>query len=277
MRKLFLWVAMLFLSSLLLPGGVQAGAYTEVFHSGKIDWLKGTAEAVGIAIPPRGVSKAGRSKGKLAAEAEKAARRNLLELLARIKIDSRTSIADLLSESETLKKEIQLLVQKTPVQRVRNRQDGSVEATLRMELAGALAELVLPKDIRTIDSVLQPKVPAENAEKAFTGLLVDCSGLKVRPAMAPKVYDEDGQMVYGPPFISREHAVKEGVARYGRDPAASKADGRVASRPLTVKGIRTAAAGSSDVVISNADAVRVKAGAGNLRSLQRCRVLMVLD
>ncbi|MEW6665490.1 MAG: hypothetical protein AB1512_09740 [Thermodesulfobacteriota bacterium] len=277
MRKLLAWLAVVFLSCLLLPVRAQAGAYTEVFHSGKIDWLKGTAEAVGIAIPARGVAKTGRPKGKAAAEAEKAARRNLLELLGRIKIDSRTSLADLLSQSEQFKAEVQRLVQKTPVQRVRNRKDGGVEATLRIELAGPMAELILPKDIRIIDSVLQPKVPAENTEKAFTGLVVDCSGLRVRPSMAPKIYDEDGQMVYGPPFISREHAVKEGVARYGRDLAASKADGRVGSRPLTVKGIRTAATGSSDVVISNADAARVKASAGNLRSLQRCRVLLVLD
>ena len=110
-------------------------------------------------------------------------------------------------------------------------------------------------------------------------MIVDCSGMRVRPAMVPKVYDEDGQLVYGPPFISREYAVKDGVARYVRDLASSKteADGRVASRPLTVKGIRTSKTGSSDMVISNADAARVKASAGNLRSLQRCRVLIALD
>ena len=54
MRKLFPLLAVILLGILLLPGRVQARAYTEVFHSGKIDWLKGTAEAVGIAkSPPR--------------------------------------------------------------------------------------------------------------------------------------------------------------------------------------------------------------------------------
>lgn len=279
MKKLFPLLAVILLGILLLPGRVQARAYTEVFHSGKIDWLKGTAEAVGIAKAPPGAAKASQQKGKHAAEAEKAARRNLLDLLGKIKVDSETSVADLLAQSEALKKEVQLLVQKTPVQRVRNRQDGSVEATLRMDLSGPLSDLVLPKDIQTIDPVLQPKSPAENSEKAFTGLIVDCSGIRVRPAMVPKIYDEDGQLVFGPPFISREYAVKDGVARYVRDLASSKteADGRVASRPLKVKGIRTSKTGSSDMVISNADAARVKASAGNLRSLQRCRVLIALD
>jgi hypothetical protein len=276
MRKFLSLPAVILLIVLLLPTGVEARAYTEVFHSGKIDWLKGTAEAVGIAIPARDAAKPGQPKAKPAVEAEKAGRRNLLELMGKLKIDSKTSMADLFSQSESLKKQVQLLVQKVPVQRVRNRKDGGVEATLRIELSGALAELLLPEDIRNIDSV-QPKVQAENAEKAFSGLIVDCSGVRVRPAMSPRVFDEDGQMVYGPPYISREHAVKDGVARYARDLATSKTEGRVASRPLTVKAIRTAHTGSSDVVISNADAARVKAVAGNLRSLQRCRVLFVLD
>jgi hypothetical protein len=277
MRKLFPFLVAILLATLVLPERVHAGAYTEVFHSGKIDWLKGTAEAVGIATPPRSAPKVRPPKGKHTAEAEKTARRNLLELLGMIKVDGRTSILELLSQSEPLKKEIQLLVQRVPVQRVRNRQDGSVEVTLRMELAGALSELVLPKEIKTIDPVLQTKGPAENSGKAFTGLIVDCTGMRVRPAMAPKVYDEEGRLVYGPPFISREYAVKEGIARYIRDIAASKTESRVASRPLTVRGIRISETGSSDIVISNPDAARVKASAGNLKSLQRCRVLIVLD
>ncbi|MBN1101774.1 MAG: hypothetical protein JXL84_00015 [Deltaproteobacteria bacterium] len=279
LKKLICLPAFLFLGILLLPGRVQAGAYTEVFHSGKVDWWKGTAEAVGVAAPPKRAAKADRQQGKLAAEAEKAARRNLVDLLGKIKVDSGTSVAQLFARSEALKKEVQLLAQKTPVQRIRNRRDGSVEATIRMNLSGPLSDLLLPKDIQRINPVLQPKKPAEKVEKAFTGLIVECSGIRVRPAMVPKIYDEDGQMVFGPPFISREYALMEGVARYVRDFASGKAEanGRVAPRPLKVKGIRTSKTGSSDIVIGNADAARVKASAGNLRVLQRCRLLIVLE
>ncbi|MBN1106833.1 MAG: hypothetical protein JXL84_25750 [Deltaproteobacteria bacterium] len=277
MKKRILALGVIVLFALLAPWPVSAREYTEVFHSGKIDWLHGVAETTVTTMLSAKHLRSDRARAKAANEALESARQSLLDLVGRIKIDSRTSIKDLLSRAETLRDRLQELVRNLPVQGIHYRGKGRVDLSLAIPLSGALSELVLPQDIRTIDSVYQPRIPTQATDQEFTGLVVDCPGVSARPAMVPKIFDEDGQLVYGAPYISREYAVKLGVAGYFRDVQAAQSDERVGPKPLTVKGIKTAATGPSDLTISNSDAARIRGTASNLKWLQRCKVLIVLE
>jgi len=106
---------------------------------------------------------------------------------------------------------------------------------------------------------------------------VDTRGFQVKPAMSPKVVDEDGNEVYGSSYVSRDYAINQGMAGYAKDLASAQTNDRVTNNPLTVKGIKTADTGDSDIVISNADAASIKGSADNLTFLQKCRVMVVLD
>lgn len=278
MKKMLPVLAVFVLSAALItPRAVCADPYTEVFPSGKIDWYRGVAEAVGASIIPAKARNSEKAKAKALNEAVDSARSNLLHLVGSIKIDSKTSVKHLFSQSDTFRARVEDLLKRISVQKVRYRANGRVEAKLTLGLAGSLSELVLPASIRIIESVQQPKTEVESKDKAFSGIIVDCLGVRGRPAMVPGVYDEDGQMVYGPPYISREHAVERGTAAYVRDLATAQRDERVSSKPLTVKGIRKAHTGPSDVVVSNSDAASIRGSANNLKLLQRCRVIIVLD
>jgi len=46
---------------------------------------------------------------------------------------------------------------------------------------------------------------------------------------------------------------------------------------LIVKGIGTSRTGRTDIVISNADAAKIKSAASNLSLLQKCKVVIVAD
>jgi hypothetical protein len=266
-----------FLVWLLFLSPALGAGYTEVFHSGKIDWSKWVAEAVGTKVMPSKEAKSEKAKAAAAEEAVQSAKGNLFDLVGKIKVDSTTTVKDLMVQSEPLSKKIQDLVQKVVPKRVRFSNDGRVEATVSIAMSGALSELVLPDAICAIDSV-QPGIPNPNSQKeSFTGLVVECAGIRVRPAIFPSIFDEDGQLVYGSPYIHREHAVKRGVAAYTRDISAAEKDERVAPRPLIVKGIRAAASGPSDIVISNSDAARVRGSAYHLKWLQSCRIMIVLE
>ena len=50
-----------------------------------------------------------------------------------------------------------------------------------------------------------------------TGLIIDARGLGLRPAMSPKILDQNGSTVYGPGNFTREFAVKFGVAGYSKN------------------------------------------------------------
>jgi hypothetical protein len=268
-----------FLAGLLLflvTPALGAG-YTEVFHSGRIDWSKGLAEAVGTTVISPKKAKSEKARSAAAEEAVKSARANLFDLIGRIKVESRTTVKDLLQQSESLGNKIRELVAKVPPKKVRFSNNGRVEATIAISIHGPLSELILPQSISAIDSV-QSKTSNQNPEKEpFTGVVVDCSGVRLRPALFPTIVDEDGQLVYGSPHIHREHAVKKGVAIYARNAEAAEREERVGPRPLVLKGIRAAKSGPSDIVISNSDAGKVKSSAYNLKLLQSCRVMFVLE
>jgi hypothetical protein len=252
-------------------------AYTEVFHTGKIDWSKGVAEAVGTAVISPQKSKSEKARSAAAEEAVKSARANLLDLVGRIKVDSRTTVKDLIQLSEPLGNKIQDLVAKVAPRRVRFRNKGRVEATVAISMNGPLSEMILPQSISAIDSV-QSKAASQNSDKeAFTGVLVDCSGIKIRPALFPTIVDEEGQLVYGSPHIHREYAVKKGVAAYTRSADGGEREERVGPRPLVLRGIRAAKTGPSDIVVSNTDAGKAKSSANNIKLLQNCRVMIILE
>jgi hypothetical protein len=111
----------------------------------------------------------------------------------------------------------------------------------------------------------------------YTGLIVDARGLGVKPAMAPKVLNEDGKEVYGSAWINRDYAVREGMVGYLKDPAAAQANPRVTDKPLTVKAQKVSGDARVNLVISNADAATLQSASQNLSMLEKCRVIILVD
>ena len=95
--------------------------------------------------------------------------------------------------------------------------------------------------------------------------------------MVSVILDEDGNLIYGSAFISRQHAARSGVISYVKDLAAAQNNPRVTPKALTVKAIRVVKGRDSEVVISNADGATITRNPSNLTLLQKGRVSVVLD
>jgi hypothetical protein len=132
-----------------------------------------------------------------------------------------------------------------------------------------------------------PMVPGQNfpidqsflpqQSGVFTGLIVDARGSGLRPAMAPKILDEQGNEVYGSGYVSREYAVQIGVVGYEKDINRAKSNERVTNNPMIIKGLKATGTNRADIVISNSDAQRVLAAAKNLNFMEKCQVMIILD
>mgnify|MGYP006354250159 FL=1 len=99
----------------------------------------------------------------------------------------------------------------------------------------------------------------------------------IKPAMAPKVLNEDGKEVYGSAWINRDWAVREGMAGYLKDPMQAQQNPRVTDKPLLVKAIKASGDARVDMVISNADASMIHGAAQNLSFLEKCKVIILVD
>jgi hypothetical protein len=238
------------------------------------------------------------------------ARRNLLEIVKGVRIDSETTVQEYMVTSDIIRTSISGYLQNSQILDVAYMSDGSVEATVGVSLRGGLAQIVIPKTmpfkVEKPQAIAEPEItqpapaplpaptepapapvpalpaptepaPAPTPEQIITGLVVDASGSGVRPAMSPKIYDEQGTEVYGSALVSREYAIQQGMAGYAKDIEKAKARPRVTDKPLIVKALSAKGKGMSDLVISNADANKLRELAENQNFLEKCRVMIVLN
>ncbi len=244
--------------------------------SGKVDWTTGVITAVGIGAPPAQPANAAQARAMAERAAQVVAYRNLLEAIKGVRVDSTTTVENFMVTSDVIRTEVSGIIQGATVMDKKYMSDGSVEVTVGMKLTGALAETLLPKGAAPASPGTAPGASAA-AGQLYTGLVVDARGLGVRPALAPKILNEDGKEVYGSAWISRDYAVREGMVGYLKDPAAAQTNPRVADKPLMVKAIKVSGDARVDTVISNADAAAIQSASQNLSMLEKCRVIILVD
>jgi hypothetical protein len=213
--------------------------------------------------------------------------RNLLEITKGVRVDSTTVVKDFTVESDVINAQVEGLVKGAKVVNQEYMSDGTVEVTVRMPLSGNFSQVIIPKALdrrrEMAPPVIPPAAPEAPAQEGvvYTGMVIDARGLQARPAMAPKVLDENGKEVYGSMNVEREYAVQQGMSGYARDLTAAQSNPRVTnpppSNPLTVKGIKTEGPGKSDIIISNVDAQKIRDASDKMTFLKKCQVMIVLD
>lgn len=275
-RSMFILILVLLLALPFCGYTDQTQDLVEQKDKGLINWTKGIVQAKGIGAPPEKFYGKPNARPMALRAATLDAYRNILEVINGVRINSTTVIKDFAVENDIIMSKVEGMVKGAEIVKKEYLSDGTVEITMQMNLRGGFAQLVLPEDIKPLDTIT-PVVPAQSSTAVYTGLVVDARGLKTRPAMSPKIMDENGQEVYGSAFVSREYAVQQGMSGYAKDLSSAQDNQRVADNPLTVKGLRAEGAGRSDIVISNADASRLKSASENLSFMKKCRVMIVVD
>jgi hypothetical protein len=251
----------------------HAETYIQSFERGRVDWTNGMVEVWATGMPPAHVLSPAQGRALAEAEAENLARDDLIRLLLSIRIDSKSTVKEAVDYQSARNDLVAAVLRDSYVVEKSILANGAVRLTVAIKLNGSFGDLVLPKTIVTIKTVEQ----STRKEEQFTGLIIDCRGIPLSPAMVPMIIGEDGQVVYGTAYVSRDHALEEGMVAYARNLVKARDNPRVGPKPLIVKGLRTAKSRSSDIVISNADAGKIKGAGSNISVLHRGRVLIVTE
>ncbi|MEK7851281.1 MAG: LPP20 family lipoprotein [Deltaproteobacteria bacterium] len=253
----------------LFDGGSQV---VESLGTGEVNWSANVIRAVGSGAPSPDAPNV--AVARLGAEraAKLDAMRNMLETVKGVRIDSQTTVVNFTTQSDVINSRVDGLVKGARVIKTRYLSDGGVEVVIEVPITGGLADTVYG-NIPALGTVSVPKA----GSPVYTGLIVDARGMGARPAMSPKIVDEDGKEVYGSAYVSREFAIKQGIVGYAKDVNAAKKNERVTANPVVVKGLKTTGSGGSDIVISNADAAGLRDASKNLSFLEQTRVLIVVD
>jgi hypothetical protein len=261
----------------------------ELKENGAIDWTSGVVEAKGAGVPETYTyyRQPQTHQQRIITEATRKARHNLLETIVSLRINSDSRVIDIVEAYPSMMMQLRGMVNKAPeVENLRQYQhDGTVIVWSEMKLNGGFSQLILPPGIRHIESIKQVLTPKNSTNRQtrsrlsniFTGMVVDARGMRAVPVLAPKIFDENMEEVFGPAYVSREFAVQHGVARYTTDIWQAKFDQRVTDNPLIVKALKVLWPGRCDFIISNADAAKLKSASEHLKFLKECKVIIVLD
>jgi hypothetical protein len=262
---------------------IESKVTDQVGDKGLINYQDGYIESVGTGAPPEQYYGKPQARPMALRAAQVDAYRNLLEVVQGVQIDSKTTVKDFVVESDVINAAVNGMVKGAQIVKKEYLSDGTVEVTVRMPLSG-VAKTVIPQaiaDDKKEDMKDHKPLPFSKKrapkDEVYTGLVIDGRGLQGRPAMSPKIFDENGAEVFGTLIVKKDYALQQGICGYARDLTAAQSNARVTNSPLTVKAVRAQGAGMSEFVISTDDANKIRSAKENLNFLQKCRVMVVLD
>ena len=115
-----------------------------------------------------------------------------------------------------------------------------------------------PASQQTAGTSRSADVTSSLAEVAgdYTGLVIDCTGLGLQPAMSPVIQNESGEAIYGAKNLDYDLVISKGMASYVKSLDQLADVSRTGDKPLVVKGTALAR-NNINPVISVADANRI--------------------
>lgn len=246
-----------------------------------VEWANKVVQATGIG--------AGKNRPMALRAAQLDAKRKILERTKGLYLASATLMVDGAIENDKINTVAEGIVRNAHIVEGSEKymDDGSVEVTCEVKLdenfqaiPGFSSVLMGDMDFNG-EYPLVPKATYKlsdltPAAEVYTGLVIDCKDVDLRPALAPKVFSESGKEIYGSSMVSQSYAVQQGMMGYGKNIEEAKSNVRVAKNPIIVKATGVKGTNKADIVISDADAGKIESAAKQLKFLGECRVMAII-
>ena len=275
MKKSFL-LSVFFLVALCVAQAVAFAA------EGGVDWGAGTIRAKGYGVPMEGPI----PKGQKIASAREAAVAEAYAALAEqaegVAVDSERTVRNMQLVSKETHTKVAAVIKNAKI--VNEKWDGELYwIEMEMPLYGAsnsLSSAVLP-ETKPAERESFPKVTTKvkvtlEIQKVrnaggYTGLVVDCRGLNLTPAMSPVIKNTSGTKIYGYKNLDSKKVIHNGMAGYASDMGGAT---RAGNRPLVVKAV-SLDNHNFNPVLSVEDANRVLAENEVSHFLENCAVVFL--
>lgn len=197
--------------------------------------------------------------------------RYLAEQVDTLYVNSSSTVKNLRDLDDAVNTKVEAALRGAKVVSVTREADGSFRAIVRMPMYGhsqSLAGAVL-QEKNIVEDFLKPKFTNLRSEIHYTGLVIDCRGLNLSPAITPAIKSVGGLEVYGYKNIGYQTAVDKGIVEYASDFSSLRAG----DSPLVVKAVKIS--GACDVIIDDEDADKILAVNQSSNILGNCAVVLV--
>ena len=263
----------------------------ETFEKGSINYADRTIQATGIGFIPVNVINAGQARRSAMRIAKQDALRQLIEIVNGVNVTSETTVSGAMFD-DVIKTQVQGAIRGArKVGEPKYLSDTSVEVVYEVSMnniSRALLPMAERAPVLSYESVTATGTAAAAggqsggaatapASGGVTGIIIDGSGLGLRPAMSPRILNQSGTVLYGPGQYDRDYAAANGVVGYAKTLGQAKTDTRVQGNPLVLRGASASGTAKTDVIISNTDAGKLVSAGRSAGLLQDCRIMFVLN
>jgi len=265
------------MSVVLFSIAFSQGVVTQL-ENGRVNYSEQTIEAIGIGFVPQNAINAGQARRMAIRIAKQDALRQLIEIVNGVTLTSETTMSGAMVDDVINTKVKGFIRGARPKGQPKYLSDTSVEVEYSVPMSGISDIMLSPLTVAAAQpGAVAPAAATAPTTGGITGIIIDARGLKARPAMAPRILDQNGNAVYGPGTYSREYAVTNGVAGYSKSLESAQKDARVMGNPLVIKGVATAGTNRTDITVSNADVSKIDSANRSYSVLKDCRVLILID
>lgn len=238
----------------------------QIFSFASANVIEGYIEVEGIVYPEKG-----KPLNQMRRIAIMDAYRYLAEQVDTLYVSTETTVKNLRDLDDVINSRVDAALRGAKVISVTREKDGSFHAIVRMPMYGAnqsIAAAVLKEDI-SIEEFPKPRLTNIRSEINYTGLVIDCRGLKISEAVTPAIKSVDGVEVYAYKNVGYQNAVEKGMIEY----SSNLESARAGISPLVIKAVKIS--GSCDVIVSDADADKILAANQTANILTNCAVVLV--
>jgi hypothetical protein len=108
---------------------------------------------------------------------------------------------------------------------------------------------------------------------AYEGVVISAPDIKITPALNPKIYAENGNLIYDSSRVLRNPAIDSGIVIYGKTPFNLL-------KPVNLHfyhcaALRTTTFHGTDIVISDDDAKTLLSNPDTIQNLKNCKVIIL--
>ena len=250
-------------------------------------WDEGTIVAEGFGTPPNGVY-GSRANIMARRAAIVDAQRNLAEQINGVQVDAETTVENFVTTSYVVKTKVSALVKGAMVVEEQLMPDGSYHVVMSMPMYGmqGLSSAIMPAIRPNTPPTPPPPVISatitaqiQTSGVGYTGVIVDASGMGLKPSFSPVIYDTNGRAIYGVSNINYDQAISQGMVGYSASVSAAQSLARVGGSPLVVKAVQVRGGNNStnpvNVVVSVEDGDRILAANAQSQMLMNGSVVFV--
>ena len=257
----------------------QAVAFAE---TGGVDWGAGSVRGRGYGVPMANPVSQGQAVASAREAAVAEAYAVLAEQVAGVAVDSERTVRNMQLVNKETNTKVAAIIRNAKI--VNEQWDGELYwIEMEMPLYGAsnsLSSAVLPvtppqERVSFPKPTTQVEVTVEVQQTrnagGYTGLIVDCRGLSLTPAMSPVIKDASGTKIYGYKNLDSKKVIQNGMAGYASDMDGAN---RAGNRPLVIKAV-SLDNHNFNPVLSVEDANRVLAENDISHFLDNCAVVFL--